>query len=70
MHHMRGILFLHFSCVRILLVTQPLSGNVYRPFIGRSAGNKGYTGQGMQTVRCMRNLQKPLWTSLSSKWLI
>jgi hypothetical protein len=39
-------------------------------FIGRSAGNKDHTGQGMQTVRYMRNLQKPLGTSLSSNWLI
>ena len=57
-------------CVRILFVTQPRNAKVYRPLIGRSAGNRSWTGQGRQTVRCMRNRQTPRLAGLSAMWLI
>src|ERR1019366_9872826 len=61
----------NFRCVKITdIVTQPRKRNSYRRFIGRSAGNSGGVGQGMQTEHCMRNLQTQLWTRLSAMWLI
>src|ERR1039458_3999182 len=60
-----------FRYVKITgIVTQPRQENSYRRFIGRYAGNSGGGGQGRQMVRCMRNLQTPLWTRLSAMWLI
>jgi hypothetical protein len=37
--------------------TNTATGDFYRPFIGRSAGNSRYLRQVLQTVRCMQNLQ-------------
>jgi hypothetical protein len=46
--------------IAVLQFNSMKAQEIYRRFIGRSAGNNSRMGQGMRMMRHMRNLQTPL----------